>query len=64
MQNSETCMFCRYRKARIAACCAANRASPAQQEGKEPAHAAPSSAPDLRDRTLPQPARQEVPHFA
>ncbi|WP_156116657.1 hypothetical protein [Massilia sp. 9096] len=62
MQNSETCMFCRYRKARIAACCAARSAPPAQGEG---AGQAPSSvAPAASEAAFPQQARRETPQFA
>lgn len=62
MQNSETCMFCRYRKARIAGCCAARGAAPAQAQDNNP----PSStaAPAAPERTMPEPIRHETPQFA
>jgi hypothetical protein len=68
MQNSHDCMFCRYRKARIAACCGAGRASPAQLEGADPARSVSAAPSDNRDRTVPpaprQPSRQDKPQFA
>jgi len=59
MQNSETCMFCRYRKARIAACCAGHAAAPAQQQGAAQAAVLPPST-DKRERVLQQAPRQEA----
>jgi hypothetical protein len=64
MQNTEECMFCRYRKARLANCCATHRAVSEHIDGTGPVQAAPMALPDKRDPTLPQPARQEAPHFA
>jgi len=63
MQNSEPCMFCRYRKARLAAaCCAAGSTAPAQAQDKDqPTSTTASAAPE---RTMPEPARHDTPEFA
>lgn len=62
MQNSETCMFCRYRKARFAACCAAQDAAPTRQEDRTPQQREPAS--QQRDPVLAPSARQEAPQYA
>jgi hypothetical protein len=65
MQNSETCMFCRYRKARIAACCASQGMSPEPQARENPAKArtAPSEPNYLEGDAL-QPLQEDVMQFA
>jgi hypothetical protein len=66
MQDSQTCMFCRYRKTRIAACCAGQLASMPSPDAGNPAHSAPSpsSLSGSPDRTVTQPSPQEAPAFA
>jgi hypothetical protein len=66
MQASQTCMFCRYRKARIAACCAGQRAPSTNADAGSPAHSAPPPSPlsGSPDRTVTQLLPQEAPAFA